>query len=159
MLQPTIARWTGIGRPHPTPSRGRIYGTLAFQFLVALYGGYFGAGIGILMLSALAMMGLSDIHQMNAVKTILATLINGIAVVVFLTNDLVVVYFGRGLFESAGNQRTVNWEYGLPMIVAGMIGGYTSARVARSLDRNLVRRIVVMIGFCLAAYYFWKNWA
>jgi uncharacterized membrane protein YfcA len=39
-----------------------------------------------------------------------------------------------------------------------MIGGYASARVARSLNRNLVRRIVVAIGFCLAAYYFWENW-
>jgi uncharacterized membrane protein YfcA len=149
LFQPAIARWTGIGRPHPAPSRGRILATMIFQFVVALYGGYFGAGIGILMLSALAMMGLSDIHQMNALKTVLATVINGIAVVVFL---------GRDLFASTAAERTVNWQYAVPMIVAGMIGGYASARVARSLDRNLVRRIVVTIGFCLAAYYFWQNW-
>jgi uncharacterized membrane protein YfcA len=158
LFQPTIARWTGIGRPHPAPSRKRVLATLVFQFFVALYGGYFGAGIGILMLSALAMMGLSDIHQMNALKTVLATVINGIAVVVFIANDLVVIFFGRGIFDTAANQRTVDWQYALPMIVAGMIGGYASARVARSLNRNLVRRIVVAIGFCLAAYYFWENW-
>jgi uncharacterized membrane protein YfcA len=149
LFQPTIARWTGIGRPHPAPSRIRVLGTLVFQFFVALYGGYFGAGIGILMLSALAMMGLSDIHQMNALKTVLATVINGVAVVVFI---------GRDLLASSVSERTVNWEYALPMIVAGMIGGYASARVARSLNRDLVRRIVVAIGFCLAAYYFWQNW-
>ncbi len=101
------------------------------------------------MLSALAMMGLSDIHQMNAIKTVLATVINGVAVVVFI---------GRDLFAATTDERTVNWEYAIPMIVAGMIGGYTSARVARSLNRNLVRRIVIAIGFCLAAYYFYKNW-
>jgi uncharacterized membrane protein YfcA len=149
LFQPTIARWTGIGLPHPAPSGMRIFATLVFQFFVALYGGYFGAGIGILMLSALAMMGLSDIHQMNALKTVLATVINGVAVVVFI---------GRDLFASTTDDRTVNWEYAVPMIIAGMIGGYASARVARSLNRNLVRRIVVAIGFCLAAYYFWQNW-
>ena len=149
LFQPTIARWTGIGRPHPAPSGMRVFGTLVFQFFVAVYGGYFGAGIGILMLSALAMMGLSDIHQMNALKTVLATVINGVAVVVFI---------GRDLFAATTDERTVNWEYAIPMIIAGMIGGYASARVARSLNRNLVRRIVIAIGFCLAAYYFWKNW-
>ena len=149
LFQPAIARWTGIGRPHPAPSRRRLAATLVFQFLVALYGGYFGAGIGILMLSALAMMGMSDIHQMNALKTVLATVINGIAVVVFI---------GRDLFASTAAEHTVDWQYAIPMIVAGMIGGYASARIARSLNRNLVRRIVVAIGFCLAAYYFWQNW-
>jgi uncharacterized protein len=141
MLQPSIARWTGIGKPHPTPSRSRIGLTLAFQFVVGVYGGYFGAGIGILTLSALAMMGMSDIHQMNALKTILATTINGVAVVIFIVEG------------------KVDWHYGLPMIVAGILGGYGGARVARSLNRNLVRRMVVAIGFCLAAYYFWKNWS
>jgi uncharacterized membrane protein YfcA len=149
LFQPAIARWTGIGRPHPAPSGGRIFGTLVFQFLVALYGGYFGAGIGILMLSALAMMGLSDIHQMNALKTVLATVTNGAAVVVFIARDF---------WAATSDERTVDWQYAVPMIVAGMIGGYAAARVARSLDRNLVRRIVVAIGFCLAAYYFWENW-
>jgi uncharacterized membrane protein YfcA len=149
LFQPTIARWTGIGRPHPAPSGMRVFATLVFQFFVALYGGYFGAGIGILMLSALAMMGLSDIHQMNALKTVLATVINGVAIVVFI---------GRDLFAATADERTVNWEYAVPMIIAGMIGGYASARVARSLNRNLVRRIVVAIGFCLAGYYFWQNW-
>jgi uncharacterized membrane protein YfcA len=140
LLQPSIARWTGIGRPQPSPSTMRIIATLAFQFLVALYGGYFGAGIGILTLSALALMGLSDIHQMNAVKTVLATSINGVAVVIFIVED------------------KVDWQLGLPMIATGMLGGYLGARVARSLNRNLVRRVVVAIGFSLAAYYFWKNW-
>jgi uncharacterized membrane protein YfcA len=141
MLQPAIARWTGIGRPHPAPSGPRVLSTLIFQYLIAVYGGYFGAGIGILMLSALSVMGLSDIHQMNALKTVLATCINGVALVVFIVED------------------KISWPHAAPMIVACMVGGYVGARVARSLNRNLVRRIVVAIGFCLATYYFWKNWA
>jgi uncharacterized membrane protein YfcA len=141
MLQPSIARWTGIGRAHPSPGGRRIVATLLFQFLIAVYGGYFGAGIGILTLSALAMMGLSDIHEMNALKTVLATTINGVAVVIFIA------------------QQKIDWHYAIPMIVAGIIGGYAGARMARSLNRNLVRRIVVAIGFGLAAYYFWKNWS
>jgi uncharacterized membrane protein YfcA len=139
MLQPAIARWTGIGRPHPAPSARRIAATLAFQFLVAVYGGYFGAGIGILTLSALSLMGLSDIHEMNALKTVLATTINGVAVIIFIV------------------QQKIDWAYAVPMIIAGIAGGYAGARVARSLNKNLVRRVVVAIGFSLAAYYFWNN--
>ena len=70
LLQPVIARWSGIGASHEPPRRKTVVGVVLFQFLVAIYGGYFGAGIGILMLSALSLMGLSDIHQMNALKTL-----------------------------------------------------------------------------------------
>ena len=83
LLQPYIARWTGIGKPHAAASRGTMVGIICFQFLVAIYGGYFGAGIGILMLSSLALIGLSDIHQMNGLKTLLALAINGVSVAVF----------------------------------------------------------------------------
>ena len=65
-------------------ARGR---SSLFQFLVAVYGGYFGAGIGILMLSSLGLMGIGDIHRMNAVKTILAAAINGVSVAVFIFYD------------------------------------------------------------------------
>jgi uncharacterized membrane protein YfcA len=107
-----------------------------FQFLVAVYGGYFGAGIGVLMLSALSFMGLGDIHRMNAVKTFLAACINFVSIGVFVYDDKVV------------------WSYGLPMAVAGIAGGYTGARLGRRLPRPAVRWFVIVVGFGLSAWYF-----
>lgn len=139
-LQPVIARLTGIGQPHAAPTAGATAAILVFQFGVAVYGGYFGAGIGILMLSALAMMGMADIHVMNALKSWLGSCINGVAVVVFIVG-------GR-----------VDWPLAIAMAIAGAIGGYGGASIARRLDRNLVRRLVVAIGFALAAMFFYRQW-
>lgn len=138
LLQPTITKWTGIGHPHKQPSTATRLGIVGLQFLIAVYGGYFGAGIGILMLSALALMGLSDIHRMNAVKTLLASGINGMSVAVFL-------WSGR-----------VNWPLAVPMILSAIVGGFAGASVARRLDKNVVRYTVVTIGLLLSAYYFLK---
>jgi len=140
-MQPLIARWTGIGRPRSDISTKIAIGIVALQFCIAIYGGYFGAGIGILMLSSLGMMGLSDIHEMNALKSLLGSLINGVSVAVFVASDC------------------VNWPFALTMGAASIVGGYAGARVARRLNRNLVRMAVVMIGFTLAAYYFYRLWA
>lgn len=135
-IQPLVTRWTGVGHETAAPHRSTAVAVASFQLLVAIYGGYFGAGIGILMLSALAFMGLGDIHRMNALKSLLGGAINAVAVVVFLF---------------AG---TVVWKYALPMMVASIIGGYCGASVARKLDKHVVRYIVIAIGLSLAAYYF-----
>jgi uncharacterized membrane protein YfcA len=140
LLQPSIARWTGIGSPHERPTSTAIAGVIALQFAIAVYGGYFGAGIGILMLSGLALIGLSDIHQMNGLKTVLATIINGLAMVIFIWND------------------KVDWRYALPMTVAAILGGFGGASIARRLNRQLVRWIVIAIGIGLSGYYFWKTY-
>lgn len=136
MLQPLISRWTGIGLPHEAPTRSTQLGIFGFQFLVALYGGYFGAGIGILMLSSLALMGSSDIHRMNAVKSLLASLINGTSVAMFIW------------------QQKVNWQLAIPMIVAGIIGGFVGATVARKLNKNHIRYSVIAVGLVVSATYF-----
>lgn len=136
LLQPWIARKTGIGKPHEEPSRRTIWGIVAFQFLVGIYGGYFGAGIGILMLSALALMGIGDIHKMNALKTLFAAVMNGLAVVIFIW------------------QQKVDWRYAMPMIVAASVGGFLGASVARRLDKTLVRNVVIGIGLVLSIHYF-----
>jgi uncharacterized membrane protein YfcA len=120
----------------PEPSLLTQFLVIAFQFLVAVYGGYFGAGIGILMLSALGFMGVGDIHRMNAVKTFLAAGINAAAVVKFI---------GDGL---------VDWRLAWPMAIAAIVGGYFGARVARRLPASYVRYAVIVIGFGLAGYYF-----
>lgn len=136
LSQPVLSRWTGIGRPHQQPSPIVFAGIVFFQFLVALYGGYFGAGIGILMLSSLALMGVEDIHRMNALKSLLASAINGTSVILF-------VAYGK-----------VNWQFTVPMIGAAIAGGYLGASVARRLDKNLVRYTVIAIGLFLSTYYF-----
>ncbi|MDZ4851714.1 MAG: sulfite exporter TauE/SafE family protein [Pirellulaceae bacterium] len=136
LLQPMISKWTGIGQIHASPSKTTRYGIIAFQFLIAFYGGYFGAGIGILMLSALALMGISDIHQMNSIKTLLASTINSVSVALFIWHD------------------KIYWSFAIPMIVTSILGGFLGAVVARRLDRNVVRYIVVTIGISLSCYYF-----
>jgi uncharacterized membrane protein YfcA len=140
-LQPQIARWTGVGQHHESPPTSTLFGIVGFQFLISIYGGYFGAGAGILMLSALAMMGFENIHQMNALKSLLGTLINVVAVIVFV----------------AGNR--VHGSYALAMAISAAIGGYFGASVARRLDKRLVRNGVVVIGFGLAAFYFYRRYA
>ncbi|MBI4264001.1 MAG: sulfite exporter TauE/SafE family protein [Acidobacteria bacterium] len=105
--------------------------TMLFQLGVALYGGYFGAGIGILMLAALSLMGHTDIHQMNGLKNVLAVCINGIAAVYFMFTGLVF------------------WPDALIMAAGAVIGGIGGARVARRVGRTAVRRIVVGIGFAM----------
>jgi uncharacterized membrane protein YfcA len=140
-LQPQISRWVGVGKSDDPPSRGRIVGIVFFQLLVAIYGGYFGAGIGILMLSSLALMGLSDIHAMNALKNLLATTINTITIGVFMW---------RG---------DIDWTYVWPMLFSAIAGGYFGAAVAQRINRVIVRWIVVAIGFFLAVYYFYDQFA
>ncbi len=135
-LQPLIARWIGIGKPHEVPKTGALAAIMAFQFCVAIYGGYFGAGIGILMLSALAMIGLTDIHAMNGLKAVLGSLINGVAVAIFIWDG------------------QVHWTLAAMMCLSSSLGAYGTARIARKLNRNVIRWCVIAIGFTLAAYYF-----
>jgi uncharacterized membrane protein YfcA len=139
LLQPTLTRLTGLGKAQAAPARGTLAGVVAFQFLVAVYGGYFGAGIGILMIASLSLMGVGDIHDMNALKTFLAACINGVSVVVWVLED------------------RVRWDLVPAMILAAVAGGYLGARTARRMPNNVVRWIVVGIGFGLAAFYFYKQ--
>jgi len=108
-----------------------LSGALVFQFAVAVYGGYFGAGIGILMLAALSIIGLSDIHQMNGLKNLFGMTINGVAALYF-------VWAGM-----------VNWHYVIVMAIGAICGGYGGAGLARRIGRTMVRRIVVAIGFAM----------
>ncbi|MFO0881366.1 MAG: sulfite exporter TauE/SafE family protein [Gemmataceae bacterium] len=138
MLQPWLSKRFVL---HPTegePSRKLQTAAVVFQLIVAIYGGYFGAGIGILMLSSLAFMGLGNIHRMNAIKTVLGTLINGTSVVIFIASGLVV------------------WQLALPMAVGGLLGGYVGASVGRLLPKGLIRWFVILVGLGLAGYYFMK---
>src|SRR5262245_28694374 len=147
-LQPALARWMAIRRGAVNKSSGvevtisprSLAGMIVLQLLISIYGGYFGAGIGILMLSGLGMMGLSNMHQMNGIKAVLGALINGVAAVVFVARQKVV------------------WEYALAMMVTSLMGGYLAARFSRQIDSRYVRWLVILIGFGLAAFYFVKTY-
>jgi hypothetical protein len=144
LVQPTLMRLSlrlrPAGPPDPRRLSTRAYAALIVaQFLIAVYGGYFGAGIGILMLSALGLMGLGDIHQMNAVKTVLAACINSTSVVVFVAEQKVV------------------WPLAGLMAVAAIVGGFLGAHFGRRLPRWAVRWLVIVIGFALTANYFYEQ--
>ncbi|MFM7321257.1 MAG: sulfite exporter TauE/SafE family protein [Armatimonadota bacterium] len=108
-------------------------GVLVLLAVVAVYGGYFGAGIGILTLAALGMMGLRDMHRMNAVKALFTLGANGVASAWFLM---------RGLADPGAVA---------PMLLGTTLGGYAGARLGQRVGKANVRRIVVGIGLVLGA--------
>jgi uncharacterized membrane protein YfcA len=138
--QELITRRLGVlAHAHENPSAGWITIVAIFQFLVGIYGGYFGAGIGILILAALGLIGLTDMHEMNGLKNLLAICINGVAAIYFAWSGAVL------------------WKDGFIMAVAAIIGGYLGARVARHLGRTFVRRSVVIIGLAMGVALFFKR--
>jgi uncharacterized protein len=137
-IQPLVSKWLKRGASPGEPGWATAVGVQAFQFLVAVYGGYFGAGIGILMLTALAFLNVGDIHRMNSIKTVLAAAINAVSVVLFIAWNL------------------IDWPIAGVMAGASVLGGYAGARVARRIPAKVVRIAVACIGFALAAWYFLK---
>jgi len=138
--QELITRRLGVlAHAHENPSAAWITIVAIFQFLVGIYGGYFGAGIGILILAALGLIGLTDMHEMNGLKNLMAICINGVAAIYFAWSGAVI------------------WKDGFIMAVAAIIGGYLGARVARHLGRTFVRRSVVVIGLAMGIALFFKR--
>ncbi len=114
-------------------------GAAFFQFLVAVYGGYFGAGIGILMLAALGLLHLTDIYKMNGLKNFFAFCINGVAAVYFV---------------AAG---AVSWTDAAVMAAGAISGGYGGATLAQKLGRKAVRGIAVVVGLAMTISLFLKD--
>ncbi|MEZ5692093.1 MAG: sulfite exporter TauE/SafE family protein [Rickettsiales bacterium] len=123
------------------PSDKNQYNILGniFQLVIAFYGGYFGAGIGILTLAMLQLIGFSNIHEMNAIKTILVCAINFVTVIIFIISGVVV------------------WNLAAVMIAGGMLGGYVGARIALKIPPNYVRIFVSVIGFSMSLYFFTRS--
>ncbi|MEI7782017.1 MAG: sulfite exporter TauE/SafE family protein [Planctomycetota bacterium] len=143
-LQPYLTNVRGVSLVTAVPqdaTPANIPLACLLQFLVALYGGYFGAGIGILMLAMLGMLGLGDIHRLNAVKNVLGMLVNGAAAGLFAAGALV------------GGQE-VSWPHAAVMAAAAIAGGFAGSALARRLPARIVRRGVAIIAFALAGYYF-----
>lgn len=119
--------------------QGWLLYALIFQFFVAVYGGYFGAGIGILMLATLGMLGFHNVHEMNTVKTVLGGLINIVAAVYFIWAGL------------------IDWPKALIVAAGSGVGYYGGSHFAQRISQNSVRRLIGLIGCAISAYMFYKQ--
>jgi uncharacterized protein len=119
-------------------SNAAIAGASFFELLVAIYGGYFGGGIGIMNLAMFAALGMTDIHEMNALKIVLVAVINGVAAVTFIATG------------------SIDWPQALVMIVGAGLGGYASAHYAQKLPQSLVRATIIALGVGMTIYFFLK---
>jgi len=109
------------------------------MMVVCFYIGYFGAGAGFLVISVLAVFGIENINQINALKVVTTTLANGVTVLVFIVG------------------KQVLWQHCLLMMITAAAGGYFGARFSRRLNPQLMRWVVICIGLGMAAYFFWKQ--
>lgn len=108
------------------------------QLAIAVYGGYFGGGMGIMMMAAMAVAGMTDMHEMNGLKTVLAIAINGVALATFV---------GSGV---------IAWVPGLVMVAGGVSGGYLGATTARRMTGARVRLVVTAMAWLLTVYFFMR---
>jgi uncharacterized membrane protein YfcA len=115
-----------------------IVAASVFELAVAVYGGYFGGGVGIVNLAMLAAVGMTDIHAMNALKSVLAMAINGIAVAVFVV------------------KRAIYWPQALVMIAGAVVGGYFGAHYAQRLPQAWIRWFVILVGAGMTVYFFMR---
>ena len=139
MVQETVQRLFDTAGKGGRQTRHWLIGAICFQLMVGIYGGYFGAGIGILMLAALSILGLNDIHEMNSLKVVFGGSINGIAALYFVSSGM------------------VHWSYVLIMAAGAIAGGWGGAGMARRLQRKVVRRIVIAVGLGMAISLFLKK--
>ncbi len=113
--------------------------TCAIQLLIATYAGYFGGGASMLMLAMLSLSGMTDIHAMNGIKTLLSGTQNLVALTVFIS---------RGI---------IFWPHALLMMGGAIVGGYGGAFFARKANPATVRRIVIAVGGIMTAYFFFRG--
>jgi uncharacterized protein len=109
-----------------------------FELFVALYGGYFGGGMGIMNLAMLAALGMTDIHAMNALKVVLGGVINGVATITFVVT------------------RAIVWPQAIAVTAGAVLGGYASAYYAQRVPQAWIRKFVIAVGIGMTAYFFWN---
>ncbi len=123
---------------HPTSASmlKHLHSRCFMQFAISMYGGYFGGGMGIMMLATLTIAGMSNIHQMNAVKSVLAVIINGVALAEFVALG------------------AIAWAPGVIMVAGGIAGGYVGAATARQVDPRYVRNLIMVVAWGMTVYFF-----
>jgi uncharacterized membrane protein YfcA len=122
-------------------SNAAVTGASIFEFFVSIYGGYFGGGVGIINLAMLAVLGMTDIHEMNALKVVLGAVINGVATVTFVATGVIL------------------WPQAIVMTVGAIVGGYLAAHYAQRLPQSWVRGFVIAVGFAMTVYFFVRAYA
>ncbi|WP_027059407.1 sulfite exporter TauE/SafE family protein [Mesorhizobium loti] len=127
-----------VPRPGQDVAIGSLAGSLA-QFVTAIYGGFFGAGMGVMMLATLGLTQAGDYHRLNALKNMLAVVIAAVAIIVFVSGGVVA------------------WPQAVIMIPGGALGGYAGVWIAKRVPQNVVRGFVIAVGLFLAFYYFTKG--
>ncbi len=113
-----------------------VTGASIFELLVAVYGGYFGGGIGIMNLAMLAALGMTDIHAMNKLKVRIGGLINGVATITFIASG------------------TIFWPQAIVMVAGSVLGGYSTAHYAQKLPQAWVKSFVILVGTAMTIYFF-----
>ncbi len=142
LAQGAFRRFAGFNEKSDTVATHHhhaVWVAILFQFLVAVYGGYFGAGIGILMLASLGFLGLTDIHEMNGLKTILSSLINLVASIYFIFAGL------------------IDWPKAGVMTAGALAGYWLGAHYSQRIPQRRVRQIITAIGFIISAAMFYKQ--
>jgi len=114
-------------------------GALVAHFIISVYGGYFGGGIGFLLLAALTLFGMRDINAMNGLKMWLVGIMTVASMATFIVADV------------------IRWPGVLPMLLGSMIGGYVAAHAAQRLDQRLTKGFIVVLGAGVTAYFFWHG--
>jgi uncharacterized membrane protein YfcA len=122
------------------PSTGNVVWITLIQSLLGVYIGYFGAGVGIVMLPLLVLMGVDNIHSMSGLRTLLVTCGNAMAVAVFVL------------------AHAVYWPQALLMMLGSIAGGYGGAYVAQKMQPRTVSYMVIGIGAAMSAYFFWRTY-
>jgi len=115
-----------------------LIGASVFELAVAIYGGYFGGGVGIMNLAMLTTLGMTDIHAMNALKVVLGAVINGVAVIAFIV------------------AHAIYWPHAIVMTAGAIVGGYFSAHYAQQLPQSWIRVFVILVGTGMTVYFFTK---
>lgn len=141
-FQPRIKAYASRKHEVLHPSVG-----FGMQFLVSVYGGYFGAGMGIMMLAAFSLYVVGDVHEYNAIKNWLGLLINFIATLVFLLPHPA---------TSHAAAPHIDWSIAIPMIAGSIIGGYVMARLSQRIDSEKLRVAIASYGFLAAGYFVYQ---
>lgn len=141
VLSESLGRWLATRGNSSNGAKRSDFWLIVGMAVVSCYVGYFGAGGGFLVMALFGLCGVTNIHEMNALKLVTAAVSIGIAVFWF-------IYNGR-----------VAWSYCWQMAILAAIGGYVAARYSKRLNQKLMRRIVASIGFLTAAYFFWHAYA
>ena len=139
LVQGIVRRFIGFDGSASGQKPNRIWIAVVFQFAVAIYGGYFGAGIGILMLASLGFVGLSNIHEMNTLKTVLGSLINLVAAIWFIAAGL------------------IHWPKAGIMTLGALVGYYLGSYYSQRIPQKYVRYLITAIGFTISAITFYKE--